>query len=177
VIVLCRHGATDQNLAGEFLSAQDPPLNAAGRAQCERLRAELQTVAFRRGFCSPKRRCLESATIIAPGVVCETRNELLEVDFGDWEGKTKHWLAEHDAERLSCREAAPATFRHPNGESFADVAKRLAPFVNSVIGTDENVLIVGHRGTLGVLERLLRGLRIDSQEVRPMEPGEFRVLG
>ena len=33
-----------------------------------------------------------------------------------------------------------------------------------------------HRGSLGVLERLLRGLALESQDVRPLEPGEFHIL-
>jgi hypothetical protein len=37
-------------------------------------------------------------------------------------------------------------------------------------------LVIGHRGTLGVLERLLRGLPLDSKSVTPLEPGEFRRL-
>jgi hypothetical protein len=36
--------------------------------------------------------------------------------------------------------------------------------------------VVAHRGTLGVLERLLRKLPIDSPTVVPLEPGEYRII-
>jgi broad specificity phosphatase PhoE len=37
-----------------------------------------------------------------------------------------------------------------------------------------DVLVVAHRGTLGVLERLLRGLDLRDPSVQPIEPGCFR---
>ncbi|MBV8149720.1 MAG: histidine phosphatase family protein [Candidatus Eremiobacteraeota bacterium] len=177
MIVLCRHGATDENLAGAFLSTNDPPLNDVGRAQCERVRNAIGGIALDVAFTSPMRRCTESLAIIAPGVACESRDALREVDFGDWNGKTREWLLVHDPEGLAQRAADPANFRPKGGESFADVAIRLQPFAGSIEGDERNVLIVGHRGTLGVLERLLRGLSLDSSEVAPLETGEFRVLG
>ncbi len=44
------------------------------------------------------------------------------------------------------------------------------------IPSDSNVLIIGHRGSLGVLERILRGLALDAKDLMPMEPSEFRIV-
>jgi broad specificity phosphatase PhoE len=174
-VVLCRHGATEQNVAGHFLSTADPSLTPQGRVQAEQLRTVLQNFAFDRCLVSPMRRCLETRELIAPALPFEVHIGLREVDFGEWEGKTLEWLARNDAERLAQRRRAPVEFRPPGGESFRDVAPRLRSVI-ATIETGGGTLVIGHRGTLGVLERLLRGLPLDSTSVTPLEPGEFRTL-
>jgi len=176
MIVLCRHGSTDENAAGTFLSTGDPSLNYLGRAQCERAREALAEMDFDVAFTSPMRRCLESLAIIAPDTPSNQSRDLREVDFGVWNGKTREWVQNNDPDGLARRAADPVNFRPPGGESFADVAERLRTFADAIRGDARSVLIVGHRGTLGVLERLLRGLALGSSEVIPLEPGEFRVL-
>ncbi|MBV8117379.1 MAG: histidine phosphatase family protein [Candidatus Eremiobacteraeota bacterium] len=175
-IVLCRHGVTDANAAGTFLSRENPPLNAEGRKQSEHAYAALRALDFRRGFCSPMRRCIETFEIVAPDVAYRREAALREVDFGSWEGKTLEWLALHDAAGLAQRKRDPVTFRPPGGESFADASQRLRAVAHAVMQLDGNVLIVAHRGSLGVLERLLRGIPLESRAVAPLEPGEFHII-
>ncbi|HEV3090809.1 MAG TPA: histidine phosphatase family protein [Candidatus Cybelea sp.] len=174
-IILCRHGETAVNAAGAFLSRQDVELSERGRAQCERLRDALSAHAFARVLVSPMRRCLQTREIVAPHLPFDVVDALREVDFGAWEGKTLEWLERTDPVALAQRRGAPVHFRPPQGESFADVAQRL-PAVLQKLEDEGNVLVIGHRGTLGVLERLLRRLPLESQEVQPLEPAEFRTL-
>lgn len=174
-IVLCRHGETERNAAGHFLSSDDPPLNARGRSQCEALRGNLQAFSFERCFVSPMRRCLEAREIVAPELPFEIEDALREVRFGEWEGKSLEWLEQHAAEQLAARRRDPVSFRPPGGESFEEIAPRLKPLAQRLRDCNE-ALVIGHRGTLGVLERLLRGLPLRSQAVRPLEPSELRLL-
>jgi broad specificity phosphatase PhoE len=177
VIVLCRHGETDANAGGAFLSASDPPLNETGTAQAKRAASELRDIAFDLAFTSPKLRCRQTCAIIAPSVASECDDRLLEVDFGTWEGRTREWLEQHEAAALRRRRENPVSFRPPGGESFADAAVRIAPLADHFREErSARLLVVAHRGTLGVLERLLRGLPLDSQAVVPMQPGEFRTI-
>lgn len=174
--VLCRHGITSVNAGGMILSHADPPLTALGREQSERVHAELQGVALDRAFCSPMRRAMETLAIIAPNLPYEIEPALREVDFGEWEGRTAQWLEANDAARFAQRRRDPVHFRPPGGESFADASLRLRPFADAMRQLRANVLIVAHRGSLGVLERLLRDLPLDSQDVTPLEPGEYHVV-
>jgi len=121
------------------------------------------------------RRCLESREIVAPATPYEVEDALREVDFGSWEGRTRAWLEANEPGALERRRLDPIAFRPPQGESFADVAVRLRELAAN-LAASQGVLVVGHRGTLGVLERLLRGLPLESQAVAPLETGEFRVL-
>jgi broad specificity phosphatase PhoE len=175
VIVLCRHGATDANVAGAFLSNDDPPLNAIGRAQCARARDALDGVELHAALCSPMLRCVQSVEIIAPRVPRRVLDPLREVDFGTWEGRTLQWLLEHDPAGVAQRRDDPVRFRPPGGESFSDASQRLTD-VAAELRDARGAIVVGHRGTLGVLERLLRNLPLDSPDVLPLEPGEFRIL-
>ncbi|MEO6836494.1 MAG: histidine phosphatase family protein [Candidatus Tumulicola sp.] len=177
MIVLCRHGSTDANIAGAFLSKGDPPLNALGRSQSERARIALREMAFGVAFTSPMRRCVETLALVAPHVEFRCEDALREVDFGEWEGRTLEWLEMHDPEGVARRRRDPVTFRPARGESFLDVSRRLQPFATAVRAqARKSILLVGHRGTLGVLERMLRNIPLDSREPAPLEPGEYHIV-
>ena len=173
--MLLRHGATEHNAAGRFLSNDDPPLSDAGRTACRSVADALGAVPLARVLVSPRRRALQTRELVAPETPYEICDELREVDFGSWEGKTLQWLEDNDAERLAARRRDPVRFRPPGGESFEDAAPRLRA-VAERIPDGSNILIIGHRGSLGVLERILRGLALDAKDVTPLEPSEFRIL-
>jgi broad specificity phosphatase PhoE len=149
-------------------------LSSLGEAQSAALRGVIRELNLQQGFTSPMRRCLETCRIVAPDFPFEIRRELREIHFGEWEGKTLAWLEEHDPHGVAQRRLDPVTFRPPGGESFADVAVRLRAFI-ARFDFAVPALIVGHRGTLAVLERLLRGLQLNSQ-IPSLGPGELRVL-
>ena len=119
-------------------------------------------------------RCLETLRIAAPAIPFEIDDALREVHFGEWEGKTLEWLERNDPDGLAERRREPVAFRPPGGESFTDVEPRLRELAERIGG--ERLLVIGHRGTLGVLERVLRGLPLDSPLVAPLETAELRLL-
>ena len=174
-VALCRHAATHVNLAKRFLSSTDPPLCARGREQCIALREALRGLLFERCLVSPMRRCLETRELVAPELPFEVDDALREVDFGTWEGQTLESLELHVPELLVQRRLDPVHFRPPGGESIEDAALRLQPFV-ARLREGGATLVIGHRVTLSVLERLLRKLPLESQFVTPLETAEFRCV-
>lgn len=176
MIVLARHGATDHNAQARFLGRTDLSLNAEGRRQCEVLAQALGGYRFDRCFSSPMRRCIETSEIIAPNLEYVVEPALREIDFGMWEGRTREWIEENDPAGLAQRARDPVHFRPEGGESFVDVAQRLSPFAERLNREPGDVLVVAHRGSLGVVERLLRNLPLDSKVVVPLEPAQFHVV-
>jgi broad specificity phosphatase PhoE len=174
-LVLCRHGATDHNLAMRFLSTTDVPLGARGRAQSERLREALASFDFKRCLVSPMRRCLETGEIAVPELPFEIEPALREVDFGEWEGHTLEWVEERTPELLAARRQNPVAFRPPGGESIEDASARLRPLAEK-LRSHHAMLVIGHRISLGILERLLRDLPLDSKDVAGLAPAEFRAV-
>lgn len=122
------------------------------------------------------RRCLETRAIVAPDVPFAIDAALREVDFGSWEGKTIEWLELHAPDLVAQRRRDPVRFRPPGGESIEDAAERLRAPATLLRGDDSATLVIGHRVTLGTLERLIRDLPLDSRLVAPLEPGEFRII-
>lgn len=175
MIAICRHGVTEANAAGLFLSRTDVELSEIGRAQSEALKPALARLSLERCVVSPMRRCTQTLQIAAPQLPFEIHEALREVDFGDWEGKTLEWVERNDPRGLATRREDPVHFRPPQGESFADVAARLRELVEE-LRRPGSTLVVAHRGTLAVLERLLRGLPLEARSVISLEPGELRVI-
>ena len=134
-LLLVRHGATAHTAERRFsgCTGQNPELSAIGREQARRLAAELRRryaepsgARVAAVVCSPVRRARETAEAVAEalGLPLEVDDDLREIDFGDWEGRTVEDVqARYPGELAAWR--ADATLRTPGGESVADVARRV----------------------------------------------------
>jgi alpha-ribazole phosphatase len=86
-IVLIRHGKTAGNLRRNYIGRTDEPLCAEGVAELRRKIAAEIYPPVELLFCSPMRRCLETAALIYPGIEPTVIDDLRECDFGDFENK------------------------------------------------------------------------------------------
>jgi alpha-ribazole phosphatase len=84
------------------------------------------------------------------GAGVEVERDVVEQDFGDWQGKTYAELEVSDADRYKKFWIAPGTTRPPGGESFADVMMRVARAVErrSAVHPDTDIVVVGHGGSI-----------------------------
>ncbi|MEW2180612.1 bifunctional RNase H/acid phosphatase [Streptomyces sp. NPDC005406] len=162
--VLLRHGETALTPQKRFSGSggTDPELSAVGRGQAERAadafaaRGTVQEVVS-----SPLRRCRETAGAVASRLGLEVRIEegLRETDFGAWEGLTfgevkERYGADLDA-WLASAKAAPTG----GGESFAEVARRVAATRDRLVTryAGRTVLVVTHVTPIKTLVRLALG--------------------
>jgi ribonuclease H / adenosylcobalamin/alpha-ribazole phosphatase len=126
-LVLVRHGSTVHSADRRFSGRNELPLNDVGRAQAAALAARAPGFAATAIASSPLPRALQTAQAIGArldllvGVV----PELIETDFGIWEGLTFAEARAADADALAAWRSAPDT-APPGGESFAAVAERVA---------------------------------------------------
>jgi probable phosphoglycerate mutase len=146
--ILVRHGSTE--LSGLRYSGRvDPELNDKGEAQALALAARLAPLKSERPavVSSPLSRAVATAAPIAAalGTTVETDDGLLELDFGQWEGKTfdevkRRWRAERKAFRTDSA-AAP-----PGGESVNQVARRVRAARDRIIAAHPagTVVVVSH---------------------------------
>ncbi len=131
-VFLVRHGATEINLMAPPVlqgSGGDFPLCELGRWQAARVRDTLRDLRLCAIFSSPLRRAMETAQIIAEphGLPVQPIPELREVDVGRWEGKSVREIAESEPDYYALFQKDPATHGYPEGESFADVERRVVP--------------------------------------------------
>lgn len=94
-IILVRHGQTKWNSEGRVQGRTDIPLNARGMAQAEAVGEWLSGRKIDAVYASPLMRAHDTAKAIADrqGVCVKLLDEMIEIDFGLWEGKTKRELA------------------------------------------------------------------------------------
>lgn len=94
-IILVRHGQTKWNSEGRVQGRTDIPLNARGMAQAEAVGEWLSGRKIDAVYASPLMRAHDTAKAIADrqGVCVKLLGEMIEIDFGLWEGKTSRELS------------------------------------------------------------------------------------
>lgn len=150
-----RHGETvDLRLGRCSGRGSDPPLTPAGRRQMRRVADRLRSVDVATAYCSPLRRCRQSADIVVddPGAV--TSDERLEeLDFGAWEGRDWGDVRADQPDLLRRWRRDPDRHAPPGGETLGSLAARLRSFRERMSRewTAGTALIVSHDGALRVL--------------------------
>ncbi len=160
-ILLARHGETEWNREQRFQGRADPPLNATGRAQAERLAASLRGADLVAVYSSPLARARQTAEIVARGTGTELRIEpaLREIDVGEWTGLT---VAEVEA-RFPDRYAswrAHESHGWERGESYDALGERVIPALHAIAEAhgDGTVLVVTHGGPIRAIAAAIAGL-------------------
>ncbi len=120
---LLRHGLTQGNLEGRYIgSGSDLPLCEAGAAQLRALKERFAYPPAEVVFVSPLLRARQTAEILYPGVRTIALEDLREMHFGVFEGRTAAELA---ADPAFAAWLDPASDAVPAGaEPRADFARR-----------------------------------------------------
>lgn len=145
-LALLRHGHTSWNRTGRIQGRTDIPLDDDARAHLatRRLPVPWDTAAV---VASPLARARETAEIVS-GRTPATDAALIEMDWGDWEGKEGKILLADPNSGYCHIEDWGWDFRPPGGESPRDLRARLVPWAMG-LGTD--TLAVCHIGIMRVL--------------------------
>ncbi|MEV7653853.1 bifunctional RNase H/acid phosphatase [Streptomyces anulatus] len=163
-LVLLRHGETALTPEKRFSGSggTDPELSATGRGQAERAADHFAALgAVQAIVSSPLRRCRETAAAVADRLGLDVRIDegLRETDFGAWEGLTFGEVRERYADDLTAWLASPDTAPTGGGESFAEVAERVAAARDRIVAryAGRTVLLVTHVTPIKTLVRLALG--------------------
>ncbi|MFJ2912858.1 bifunctional RNase H/acid phosphatase [Streptomyces sp. NPDC087228] len=162
--VLLRHGETALTPEKRFSGSggSDPELSATGRDQAERIARSLaDRGTIEEIVSSPLRRCRETAAAVAARLGLEVRIEdgLRETDFGAWEGLTFAEVRERYGPDLDAWLASAKAAPTGGGESFAEVARRVAATRDRLTAryAGRTVLLVTHVTPIKTLVRLALG--------------------
>ncbi len=93
-LYIIRHGQTDWNIAKKIQGRQDIPLNERGHFQAQCLGKAMENRPITAVFSSPQIRAMETAIAVASpaGVPVIPVRDLMEINYGVWEGKTEEEL-------------------------------------------------------------------------------------
>jgi broad specificity phosphatase PhoE len=165
-LYLVRHGQTDASLNNRFCGRIDPPLNATGLAMADALAARYGHEGWAEIIASPLVRAQQTAapTARAAGIPVATDDGLVEIAYGEWEGRAEAEVERDDAARFGAWAAHPGRIAPPGGESGAEIAVRALAAVERIRARHATgkVLVVSHKATLRVLVCALLGLDVDS---------------
>ncbi|MBM3940990.1 MAG: histidine phosphatase family protein [SAR202 cluster bacterium] len=160
---LVRHGQTDWNTQDRVQGHTDVPLNAAGRAQAERVGDRLAGVPLNIVYTGDLARAAESARIIVAkhpaGLDARRDTRLRELSYGRYEGLRFADIRGDDA--ISARDAhEDMDAAPPGGESLRQLLDRAGAFAERMRleHREHHVLIVSHGGTIRALAVKLLGL-------------------
>lgn len=165
-LILVRHAESLCNQENRFPeSGEGDPLSPLGISQAKTLADRITLICEQplQLISSPTLRTLQTAQAIAgkfqASVIRESR--LQEIDCGNWQGKPTKEIRNAFPELWQQRKHKPLIFQFPIGESLADVADRLKPFIETIRGETFNdcrtLILVSHSNTLSVLMALLLG--------------------
>jgi probable phosphoglycerate mutase len=168
-LLFIRHGETEFNREGRLQGQRDVPLNPRGREQASAIGRTLRKLlgpdierleAAHAFVASPLMRTRQTMELaraamgLAPGDYA-LNDDLKELTFGDWEGLTWPEVEARDPQSAAARAHGKWDFVPPNGESYAGLARRLIPWVESV---DRDLFVASHGGVARALMYLVAGV-------------------
>ena len=168
VVWLARHGETRWAAEDRYNGRADTELSERGKQQAKQLAARLAGEAVAAVYCSSLGRCVETASFVAErhGLAPRPVTDLIEVDYGAWDGMLRTEIVARYPELYEAWKADPASVLPPGGESGYSVLARALPALHGIVASHpgHTVLVVAHKAVnrlllcdlLGVPPRLYR---------------------
>ena len=143
---ILRHGITNWNLEGKIQGRTDVPLSKAGRISLSNVSVPslFHDVEW---ITSPLQRARETAKILD---LKKTRTDirLIEMNWGEWEGKKLKDLREQHGVSMRENENRGLDMQPPGGETPRDVQDRLKPLLQEIGKSNKTVGGVSHKLSL-----------------------------
>ena len=150
-IHLIRHGLSEGSAEGRYIGHTDVPLTTQGEKQLRQMKRNFEYPAVQAVLSSPLDRCLQTAKILYPDLQPLLFDNLIEYDFGEFEGQTAEELQSDPAfgAWLTGGPDAQAPFGESNAAFQKRVTRAFYDIVNGIVkaGTD-SVAIITHGGVI-----------------------------
>lgn len=170
-LYLVRHGQTEWSRTGRHTGRTDVPLEEKGRAEAVAAGALLAGSSFALVLTSPLQRAAETCRLAGFGAGAEPTDDLLEWDYGDYEGRTS----------AEIRRQRPGwtiwTASVPGGETPSDVGRRVDRVIERAREAGGDVLCFAHGHVLRVLAARWTGLPPVGGRLLALDAGSVSVLG
>lgn len=170
-VVLIRHGETEWTRTGKHTGRTDIPLTERGRQQAQAAGAALRGRSFARVLTSPLERALETCRLAGFGEAAERRDELMEWNYGAYEGR----------KTLDIRQERPGwtLWRDgvPDGETAVEIGARVDRIIGELRAADGDSAVFAHGHLLRVLAARWVGLEPVAGRLFALDPATISVLG
>jgi broad specificity phosphatase PhoE len=170
-VVLVRHGETEWSRAGKHTGRTDIPLTDRGRKEAQAVGAELRGRRFASVLTSPLARAFETCRLAGFGELTELREELMEWDYGAYEGrKTTEIRKDHPGWTL-WRDGVP------EGETIAQVEARVDRVIAELRSVAGDAVVFAHGHLLRVLAARWLGLEPAAGRLFALDAATISILG
>jgi broad specificity phosphatase PhoE len=144
-IVLVRHGETEWSASGKHTSVTDVPLIDAGRRDAERLRERFAGLEFALVLTSPRARARVTAELAGFGDVAEVEEDLVEIHYGEYEGRT--------TPEIRVERPGWSVWLHgsPGGETVDQAGERADRVIERALIAGGDVAVFAHGHLLRIL--------------------------
>lgn len=145
-IALIRHGTTGWNERGLIQGRTDTSLSATGIANLRRISVGNDWLRAR-WVSSPLKRALQTAEILNPHTQAEIHHELIETNWGKFEGLRSVDIPQH-IRKLGLQPDHGLDFLPPDGESPRMVRQRIETWLQKVAEWNTTVIAITHKGLI-----------------------------
>jgi probable phosphoglycerate mutase len=170
-VYLARHGETEWSLSGQHTGRTDLPLTERGERNARRLGERLKGQTFARVLTSPLQRAARTAGLAGFGAAAEKDPDLVEWDYGEYEGKTT----------AEIRKGRPGwqLFRDgcPGGETLAAIGARADRVIARLRAVSGDVLVFSSGHFLRVLAARWLGLDPSAGRLFLLSTASLSILG
>ncbi|MGC4096012.1 MAG: histidine phosphatase family protein [Nitrospira sp.] len=168
---LIRHGETDWSAAKRHTGRTDITLTPTGERQAAVLGVALTGRRFALVLSSPLRRARETCRLAGYGGEATMTDDLLEWDYGIYEGKTTKEI------RLEQPDWSIWTASVANGESIEQVRQRAERVIQRSLEANGDVVLFAHAHILRILAACWLGLPPDAGRLFVLRTASLSVLG
>jgi len=164
-IYFLRHGQTAFSRANSFCgSGLDPEITTEGAQMAEAFGAAYANTEWAGVYTSSLKRTISTAQPLCQsrGITSEQRDDLKEIGYGAWEGKSVEWVDEHYHDDYIRWTADPAWHAPTGGESAVVIAHRTLRVIDEIRQKHDNgnVLMVSHKATIRIAICSLLGIDV-----------------
>jgi broad specificity phosphatase PhoE len=170
-VFVIRHGETEWSLSGQHTGTTDIPLTDNGRRLAERMRPVLAKNAFGLVLCSPMQRARETCKLAGLGDKAVIDSDLVEWNYGEYEGLTPKQIRERAPGWLIFRDGCR------RGETPEQVGARVDRVISRSRVVDGDVALFAHGHVLRVLVARWIGLPAGGGQHFLLGTGTLCVLG
>ena len=170
-IWLFRHGDTEWSRSGQHTGRTDLPLTAAGRRRAQAIGRRLSGRPFALVLSSPLARALETCRLAGYGDLAELTPDLMEWDYGAYEGRRTVDIQQERPGWLLWRDGVP------EGETVEQVGARAHKVIETAEAADGDVALFAHAHVLRVLSACWLGLPPDAGRLFVLGTAAVSVLG
>jgi broad specificity phosphatase PhoE len=165
-----RHGETAWSLNGRHTGMTDLPLTENGRRLAALLRPALTGQAFALVLVSPLQRALETCELAGVAACTTIEPDLVEWNYGEYEGLTPEQIHEHAPGWLIFRDGCPG------GETPEQVGARVDRVIARANAVEGDVALFAHGHVLRVLVARWLGLPAGAGQHFLLDTGTLSVL-